>query len=363
MNIILTGASGTLGSQILIELLNKEHIKNIFLLVRAKNGKTALDRIKNILKISSQTNSNCENGLVKINVFDTDEFFTASYLNKSDINYFIHCAGYVNLSTKTKEKNRIFGENLGFTKKIFQTFSSYITKFTYISTAFSIGDVGGLIGNDFHNGIRPRHRNFYEESKYHSERYLLEAGKANNISIQILRPSVLGGNIGEKSKYFISKYMVYYLLGKFCFKNPHSEDTFRIKANFKTGLNIIPVDFVAKVIANVVFKNIQQLNITHSKCTNLVNGMKRIIETVDATNFTFVNALHVNEQLQNKNEAEKFYYDSLGVYLNPYLISKPYEYDTQLLESIVPIPNYDLEDYLEQTISYAKSKNFKNERW
>lgn len=363
MNIILTGATGTLGSQILIELLKQEKIKNIFLLVRKKNKKTSLDRIKNILKAISQSDFNYEAELIRIDVFDSSEFFTVPFLSKTDVNYFIHSAGYVNLSTKVSERDTIFEENLGFTKKIFQAFSPFISKFIYISTAFSIGDIGGVIDNDFHNGVAPKHRNFYEESKYHSELYLLDAGKENNIPIQILRPSVLGGNIGEESKYFISKYMVYYLLGKFFYKSLFISDTFRITANFETGLNIIPVDYVAKVIATVIFKNIDQLNIAHSKCTNLISGMKRIIETVDSTNFSFINVSDTNGQLQNKNKAEKFYYDSLGVHLNPYMISQAYEYDTKLLESIVPIPNYNLEDYLENTILYAKSKNFKNERW
>lgn len=358
MNVILTGAAGTLGSQILIELLKQEKVKSIFLLVREKYGKAPIERIKNILKAN-----NCDAGLKKITVFDPIEFFTISYLKKTDTNYFIHSAGYVNLSIKTQERSLIFEENLGFTKKIFKTFSPYIKKFTYISTAFSIGDIGGIINNDFHKGETLKHRNFYEESKYKSEQYLLEAGNKSNVPIQILRPSVLGGNINNNPKYFISKYMVYYLLGKFFYKSALNGDVIRIMTNFKTGLNIIPVDYVAKVITKAIHKDIHQLNIVHSKCTNLVSGMSRIIETVNSTNFTFINTSNTSGKLMNKSRVEKFYYDTLGIHLNSYLTCKPYEYDTQLLESIVPIPSYNLEDYLEHTISYAKSNSFSSERW
>ena len=50
MNVILTGGTGTLGSQIIFELLKQENIKTIFLPVRQKNGKSALSRIKTILE-------------------------------------------------------------------------------------------------------------------------------------------------------------------------------------------------------------------------------------------------------------------------------------------------------------------------
>ena len=49
MNIILTGSTGTLGSQVLFELLKQEDIETIYLLVRERNGKSAKSRIEKIL--------------------------------------------------------------------------------------------------------------------------------------------------------------------------------------------------------------------------------------------------------------------------------------------------------------------------
>ena len=67
--------------------------------------------------------------------------------------------------------------------------------------------------------------------------------------------------------------------------------------------------------------------------------------------------------LEGKNRLESIYYKTIGLHLNQYLISDPYEYDTTLLESIVPIPKYNIEDYLVDTIRYAKTKKFKGEGW
>ena len=290
-------------------------------------------------------------------------FKPEDFLSKKENNFFIHSAGSVNLSTDTSQKEIIYNGIFEFTKDIFDTFSSFITKFTYISTAFSIGNIGGLIDNDFHTEKSPKYRNFYEEYKHLTEKYHLQKGKEENVDIQILRPSVLGGNIFKKSTYFISNYMVYYLLGKFFYKNPLTENSIRISANFKTGLNIIPVDYVAKVIANVFHKKIEQLNIVHPKSTNIVSGMSKIIKTVGFNNFTFLNSSSGGSLLEGKNRLEKIYYNTIGLHLNQYLISEPYEYDTKLLESIIPIPKYNIEDYLEDTIQYAKTRNFREEGW
>ncbi len=367
MNVILTGGTGTLGSQVIYELLKKDSINTIYLPVRDKNGKSAESRIQKILDSDAAPEFialNKEAILAKVNVLDMDAFFKPElYLTTKEDNFFIHSAGCVNLSTDISQRETIFNGNLEFTKDIFNTFSDYITKFTYISTAFSIGNIGGLIDNDYHNSKEPQYRNFYEQSKHETEKFLLQKGKEKEVEVQILRPSVLGGNIFNKSPYFISNYMVYYLLGKFFYKSPLVGNSIRIAANFKTGLNIIPVDYVAKVIANVFQKQIDQLNIVHSKSTNIVKGMSRIIKAVDFNDFTFLNSSSGGLLLEGKNRLEDIYYKSIGLHLNQYLTSDPYEYDTQLLESIVPIPNYNVEDYLEDTINYAKNKNFKGEGW
>jgi nucleoside-diphosphate-sugar epimerase len=365
-NVILTGATGTLGSQVIFELLKKENIKTIFLLVREKNGKPALARIMKILESEAAPEFISQNiGVIlkRIKVLSIDAFFKPEdFLCKEEKNFFIHSAGCVNLSTDPSQKDIIFDGNLKLTQNIFDTFSPYISKFTYISTAFSIGNIGGLIDNDYHSTTPPQYRNFYEESKHATEKFLFKRGKAEGIDVQVLRPSVLGGNIFQKSPYFISSYMVYYLLGKFFYNSYFGDTSIRLAANFKTGLNIIPVDYVAKVIASVYTQDVEQLNIVHSESTNIVAGMSRIIKTVGFDNFTFLNSTG-DLLLEGKNRLEDIYYRSIGLHLDRYLTSDPYEYDTTLLESIVPIPEYNIEDYLEHTIAYAKTKEFKGEGW
>lgn len=367
MNILLTGATGTLGSRILFSLLELRfhNIEAIYLPVRKKTLVSPEQRIKNIVSSEFATDfvkKNLADVMKKIIVVDAEELLNpAIFLKNNTLDYFIHSAGFVNLSTDPAAKDEIFRQNLQFTKDIFHAYCNHIVKFVYISTAFAAGNTGGLLQNDYTHIKNGNYRNHYEASKHASETFLLKAGKENNVPIQILRPSVLGGNINERPNYFISKYMVFYLFAKF-FHNSNSQESIRITAKTGTGLNIIPTDYAAQVIALVISTDIEQLNIVNSKETNMKKGIAKILKVVGFSNFSFTeNQINTSTGFSSKLEA--FYYETIGLHLHPYMTSKPNEWDTGLLESILPIPNYNLVDYLSETVAFAKANNFRNQKW
>ncbi|MCK0188773.1 SDR family oxidoreductase [Arenibacter sp. F20364] len=367
MNILLTGATGTLGSRVLFSLLELhfQNIETIFLPVRSKTSVSPVQRIINVVSsefASDFVKKNLPEILKKISTVDAEELFNpTSFLGNHKLDYFIHSAGFVNLSTDPAAKEEIFVQNLQFTKDIFNTYCKHIDKFVYISTAFAAGNIGGLLDNDYSNIKNGNYRNHYEASKHASEKFLFKAGRESNIPIQILRPSVLGGNINESPNYFISKYMVFYLFAKF-FHNSNSKEAIRITTNAETGLNIIPTDYAARVIAMVITTEIQQLNIVNSKETNMKNGIAKILKVVGFSNYSFTED-KINTSTGFSSKLEEFYYETIGLHLHPYMTSKPNEWDTSLLESILPIPSYNLVDYLSETVAFAKAKNFRNQKW
>ena len=367
MIILITGATGTLGSQVLFSLLEERFsgIEKLYLPVREKKTISSEKRILNMFNSEfapSFIKNNLKNILSKTVVISAKDIFNPEqFLNGKKINHFIHLAGFVNLSTRPEAKAEIFKENFEFTKSIFETYTPFIEKFTYISTAFSAGNIGGLISNDYLQMKPKSHRNHYEASKFASEQFLTQAGAAQNIPVQILRPSVLGGNITNKPSFFISKYMVFYLFAKFFYNNT-TTDIIRITANSNSGLNIIPTDYAAKVIVKVFDTTIKQLNIVHSKTTHVTRGVSRILETVDFKNFKLTPNI-INATTGFESKLEKFYYETIGVHITPYLTSKPCEWDTTELEKILPIPKYNLEEYLGSTITFAKANGFRNQKW
>ncbi len=371
MKIILTGATGVLGSHIMYEILelfiNNNVEGKLFLITRNKGKNTPLDRINELLSSSYTPKILKEKGLTflhqYIEIIDSDlSTIKNNFSEKIKDAYFIHSAGYVNLSTDEAQKERIFDENAKITKAIFNAFHPFIKKFIYIGTAFSSGVRKGIIDNDFHNlGFVPEHRNAYEDAKFHSENFIAQQCTALGLPYQILRPSVIGGKmLGTESNYFIPKYMVFYLLAKFFHftaQRKNEQENVRFIINEETGLNIIPVDYVAKVIVNTFQRNdIQQLNIVNNKSFNIAKGLQLIMKEVGYSNFTLIqNTL----DFKYKNTIEKLYYESIGKHLKPYFTTAANEYDTTLLNSILEIPKLDQEAFTNM-IRYARLHDFKD---
>jgi nucleoside-diphosphate-sugar epimerase len=371
MKIILTGATGVLGSHIMYELL--EHFINnaitgkLYLITRSKGKIPAIDRINELLSSTYTPKVLKEIGLEQlhsyIEIIDSDlSEIQDAYSEKIKGAYFIHSAGYVNLSTDEEQREKIFDENTTITKAIFKTFSPFIKKFIYISTAFSSGERKGIIDNDFHNlDFKLTHRNAYENAKFESENFVIQQCQSLGLPYQILRPSVIGGKmIGKESNYFIPKFMVFYLLAKFFHftaNRNNAQENVRFMVNTATGLNIIPVDYVAKVILNTFEReDIEQLNIVNHTSFNIVKGLQLIMKEVGYTNFsTIPDAL----DFSYLNSIEKLYYESIGKHLKPYFITEANEYDTTLLNSILEIPKIDSEA-LTNMIRYARINNFKD---
>lgn len=371
MKIILTGATGALGSQIMFDILEQfissTSDAKLFLIARNKGKNSAAERINTILSSDYTPKVLLDFGLDKLN-----EFLEIIDIDLADINdgiskkikdaYFIHAAGYVNLSTDEEQKDKIFNENAEITKAVFTTFSPFIKKFIYISTAYSSGIRKGLIANDFHNlDFELAHRNAYENAKFHSESFVIEQCNALNLPFQILRPSVIGGKmLGKENRYFISKYMVFYLMAKFFHftaQRKNQQENVRFAINEASGLNIIPVDYVAKVIVNTFERDdIKQLNIVHNHSFNLAEGLQLIMTEVGYSNFSIVQKTF---DFAYANAVEKLYYESIGKHLEPYLTAPANEYDTTLLNSILEIPKLDALSFTNM-IRYARLNNFKD---
>lgn len=367
MHIILTGATGTLGSQLLFSLLEERlnKLKSIHLLVRNKKSVNASDRIQNMLTSPMAPKFVAQNLTAiqdKLKVIEASEALQPeNFLDVNQHYYMIHSAGFVNLSVNPKDEAQIFEENLSFTKQLFTAFRPYLKKFVYISTAFAAGKQEGVISNDYLNNTNAEYRNYYEASKHAAEKYVAQQCAASAIESQILRPSVLGGNAIEKPSFFISKYMVFYLFAKF-FQNKTDQGSVRIQAGYESNLNIIPTDYAAKVICKVIDQPVEQLNIVNPIGTNIFAGISKILDAVNFKNYQLTQDI-IDGVGGFETSLEKFYYETIGIHLTPYLTGKPQKWDTQLLESILPLPNINPEDYLKANIEYAIRQKFRNQRW
>ena len=86
--------------------------------------------------------------------------------------------------------------------------------------------------------------------------------------------------------------MVFYLMAKFFHFTAQRKDqqqNVRFAISENTGLNIIPVDYVSKVIVSTFERaDIVQLNIVHNQSFNLIKGLQLIMKEVGYSNFSII---------------------------------------------------------------------------
>jgi nucleoside-diphosphate-sugar epimerase len=180
-NCLLTGGTGIVGSHIIFEWLHnaivKKTVDHLFLIIR-DNEKTAEERLLSILKDESRpeflNNFSLASCLEKITVISHDlSTITKEVLNKYNFDTVIHCAGSTNLLNTNESKEQVHTQNFLVTEQLLEQLPSKVTRFLYISTAYSFGIQNTKVNDAIENYNVTEFRNPYEESKYKSERFVI----------------------------------------------------------------------------------------------------------------------------------------------------------------------------------------------
>ncbi|PSM55321.1 MULTISPECIES: SDR family oxidoreductase [Clostridium] len=346
-NILITGVTGFIGRHVLYELINDflqfNYSGEIILLIRGNSRADSFKRLKAILEheyIPDYLRKfTLDDMLRNIKIIDgalgDDDLYDK--INNSITNekklYVIHCAGSVNLFNNENAKSEIINNNFNGTQKLLDVLNNYTFKFTFISTAFSCGIVDGEIENDYSSYYgKSDFRNHYEQYKNTIEKIVIDYCSSRLIEYQILRPSVVVGRLIDTPLYYTSKFDVIYGWTKFFWhiRNNVGEDTIRIQMENTSKINVVPVDYVAKVIKNVFDSDIQFLNIVYPRSTVNRYMYGQMLKAIDLDKFVFVDDLPIN-----LNKHEKFYYRLTHKVYSPYLNNIKNEYDTSYLKEIM----------------------------
>lgn len=369
-NYFLTGVTGVIGSQLLYELvqqkLDGEPVGKILLLVRPKESQNAHERVAHLFDPSLLPEElkkvNLEQIIDELIILDSDLNNIASVGNQipESIQKFkvIHLAGSVNLSNTEGASSAIETTNYQSTMNLLKWVRPYCQKFCFISTAFSSGHRTGKITDEFLNNDNYEFRNPYEEYKLKTEKAIKEYSDANQIDYQILRPSVVCGRLIDEPLYVISKFLVFYLYGAFMYKiskNKLKNEELRIHISENAGLNIIPVDYVAKAILAATDKSIKQLNLVSSQSIPVTKVAETILRKTGLTNWKFVADLP-----KNLNVLEQLYYNTVGSQFNEYMNTENHQFETLELRKLLSnIPEPDVDFHFEKLFEYALLKRFK----
>jgi nucleoside-diphosphate-sugar epimerase len=357
MNCLLTGGTGIVGSHIIFEWLHKaiveKTVNHLFVVIR-DTKKSAQQRLLSILQDQSRpeflNNFTLEAALEKVTVIAHDlSTINNKTLNKYNFDTVIHCAGSTSLLHTNDSKNKVHTQNYLVTKQLIEQLPQSVTRFLYISTAYSFGIQNKKVNDNIENYAVTHFRNPYEKSKYESELYVKEICKAKNITSQILRPSIICGRLIDKPFYETPKYDVFYAWPMFLSKYANkSIESFRIWIDKKSGLNIVPVDFVSKaVIYAFLNPGIKELNIVNPKQILHKNYVGDVLESFNINSYEYT-----EEKPKNLTAFEQLYYKSIGGLFEKYVSIPDLQFNPDLILKLI--------EQLQLDITLGVHANFMN---
>jgi thioester reductase-like protein len=389
VNIILTGVTGLLGRNLLFEILkqNINHLDNlkIFTFIRCQAPDSLSKRIQDIIANDGcdylgLTQSSCEKLTQCIIPIYYDLTQTQLGISLDDlrrlkaekIDYFFHVAALTDLRSGFLVEEACLQINLMGTKRILQLAESLnICEFIYVSTVYACGKTTGSIEPGYIN-VDNKFRNPYEKSKVEAEVLVKEFAKKFGIKYKVFRTSVVCGRLIEKRIGSVSKFDVFYGLGAFFVRqklhqlmslnelfSKQVEISTRIQINYDAGLNIVPVDYVAKIIYGTCLldENSTYYHIANPQPTPHKWYLRWMFDAINIVGYSFI-----EEEPENKNQVEKFYYKTVGKIFSPYLNSERIDFKIDNLKMIeekmnIKCPQINQENFL-HLMNFAKENYF-----
>jgi len=244
MKIFLTGSTGFLGGELLVELAKRKEVEKIYCLVRALSEEHAVLRLKHVFELHGDT-FDAERIIPVLGNLGEHDFAKALGANKliADSTVIIHSAANTSFSKvydKVVEQVNISGINelikWSLTLKNLETF-------VYIGTAT-------ICGKDIRNRVvkeeespnpKAHHVVKYTYTKMMGE--LMLAKSLPKEKVLIVRPSII---MGDSRDWIPRSYVILWAI--------ETVNILRlVPVNGKSPLDVIPIDFASKSITSLLF--------------------------------------------------------------------------------------------------------------
>ncbi len=374
INVVLTGATGILGSHLLYELLREKQANNsigkIVLLARpdSNGNRSARQRILRML-----THENVPSYLLEVDLLaliGDIEIISCGLCDKSlaeklkpyhDLAncYVIHSAACTNLRLDEEARSENYRVNYLGTLNLLDSVAPFASKFSFVSTVYSCGRKQGVIDQDYSKAQTKNFRNAYEEFKNLTERKLSQRCQKLGVDLQIFRPGVISGRLLDPPYHFASKYNVFYAYFKFfCgLKAKGIHQHISIPLNPDAALHIVPVDYVARVIfSSFTNDEISTLNIVPREGLRTGYLIAEMLRQAEYSNYSFVDC---PAKAQNKTEEQ--YQERVASSFEAYILDEYYCFNNEELLARFPhIAIPDARTHFRDLITYAKEQKFRS---
>ncbi len=368
-HILLTGATGFVGRHVLYELLREGLVlkfrHKIFLTVRDADV-SAIERVKALFSGGSCPaylmgySVDLLMSMIRVIPVDlrSESLKEELAVIPSNELYVLHVAATTNLASTRVAESEVADNNINATLNLLDAIQGKAKKFVFISSSFASGDFEGEISNDYlHDPVIGENRNPYEKAKLLVERKVFQFCEAHQLPWQILRPSAVCGRLLDAPLNYVSKFDVFYGFGKifdYLATKDKSEGPIRLLCQDQSLLNIIPVDYVAKVIVSAYREPIMQLNIVHKTSVPFRKLVDFIARTVNFTDYVFVDELP-----EDLSRGERLYYSSAGSIFTDYMKSPLQWFNTDALYSLMGrSKSPEIEARLPALLEYARACDF-----
>ncbi len=254
MQLFITGVTGFLGGELLVELSKKKEIEKIFCLVRAQNEESALIRLKKIYSLHGDY-FDSKKIIPVIGELADSQLSTDLIKNPllSEIDTIIHSAA--NTSFSKIYDDIVEKVNIGGTRHLLEWAKTLkkLELFTYIGTATICGTTvkNSLVTEDQSPNINAKHLVKYSYTKMMGE--LLLKDYLPKEKILVVRPSII---MGDTRSWKPRSYVILWALATL-------NELRLFPGNAHSNIDIIPIDYAVLSIIELVFNKDRKYSVYH----------------------------------------------------------------------------------------------------
>jgi thioester reductase-like protein len=255
-NVLVTGGTGFLGTEIVKRILHHHPRSRLTLLVRSTHRETARERVDRMLvralggDVASRVRDRIDvvNGDISLRGLGIDDARTEAL--RSNVDQVIHCAATIRFDLALDVARR---DNTEGTRNVL-TFAEGVKRlrrFDYVGTAYVAGRREGLIKEDDLD-VGQEYSNSYERTKMEAEALVRDFGQRRPVTIY--RPSIVVGDsrTGETSSFqgFYQALLFYRQLYK---KSLVVRGVILIlPADPQTIVDLVPIDYVVDALFSLM---------------------------------------------------------------------------------------------------------------